>query len=101
MRAEAKKRGLAYLGAYRQGLDAIHPEAVEPDLADQRAGCVVGNEADRPTWEGMKKLLAATVDEAVRGRVVYALSVAVNDSAARGGLARENFTLDPRAAQTT
>jgi alanyl aminopeptidase len=73
VRAEAKKRGLAYIGFGKDG--AIHPEAVDPNLAAIAVG-VVGEEADRPTWDAMKALLMRSVDETVRGRLLYGLSSA-------------------------
>ena len=86
VRAEAKRRGLAYI---RGG--AVHPEAVDPNLAGI-ALAVVGEEADRATWDAMKALFAASVDETARGRLLYAMSVARDPTLAAA--ARE-MTLDP------
>ncbi|HEY8040412.1 MAG TPA: M1 family metallopeptidase [Polyangiaceae bacterium] len=87
--AEAKKLGLAYLGIGKDG--AIHPEAVDPNLAVV-ATEAVGEDADRATWDAMKALLAKSVDETVRGRLLWAMAVAKNPELAAA--ARE-LTLDP------
>ncbi len=89
VRAEAKKRGLAYIGFGGDG--AIHKEAVDANLAALVLG-VVGEDADRATWDAMKVLLSKTVDEVVRGRLLWALSVAKNPELAAA--ARE-LVLDP------
>ena len=94
VRAEAKKRGLAYLGVGKDG--ALHPEAVDVNLAGV-ALTVVGEEADRATWDAMRALLGKTVDEAVRGRLVRALSVARDPALAAA--ARE-LVLDPSLRET-
>jgi alanyl aminopeptidase len=91
VRAEAKKRGLAYV---KDG--AVHPEAVDPNLAGT-ALAVVGEEADRATWEAFRALLGKTQDEAIRGRLVRALSVARDPAVAAA--ARE-MMLDPSLRDT-
>jgi alanyl aminopeptidase len=73
VRAEAKKRGRAYLGLGGDG--AIHPDAVDPNLAGI-AVAVVGEEADRATWDAMRAAFAKSVDEQVRSRLLVAMSVA-------------------------
>jgi len=72
-RDEAKRRGLAYIGFGKDG--AIHDDAVDPNLAGL-ALAVVGEEADRATWDAMKALLQKSVDETVRGRLLGALGAA-------------------------
>jgi alanyl aminopeptidase len=91
VRAEAKKRGLAYV---KDG--AIHPDAVDPNLAGT-ALVVVGEEADRATWDALRALLGKTQDETVRGRLVRALSVARDPGL--GAAARE-MVLDPSLRDT-
>lgn len=91
VRAEAKKRGLAYV---KDGV--VHPEAVDPNLAGT-ALWVVGEEADRATWDALRALLGKTQDEAVRGRLVRALSVARDPVLAAA--ARE-MILDPSLRDT-
>jgi len=86
VRAEAKTRGLAYV---KDG--AVHPEAVDANLAGA-ALVVVGEEADRATWDALRALLGKTQEEAVRGRLVRALSVARDPALAAA--ARE-MALDP------
>jgi alanyl aminopeptidase len=88
-RAEAKKRGLAYLGGGRNA--TIHPDAVDPDLAEA-AVSVVGEEADPATWSAMKDRLVGSVDEGVRGRLLVGLSVAKRADLA---IAARELVLDP------
>jgi alanyl aminopeptidase len=89
VRAEARKRGLAYLGIGKDG--AIHPDTVDANLVGVALG-VVGEEADRATWDAMKALLAGSVDETVRGRLAWALGAARDPALAAA--ARE-LVLDP------
>jgi alanyl aminopeptidase len=89
VRAEARKLGMAYLGVGKDW--AIHADAVDPNVATA-AVLVVAEDADRATWDGMRKLLASSVDEAVRGRLVYALGAAKDPALAAA--ARE-LVLDP------
>jgi alanyl aminopeptidase len=70
VRAEAKKRGLAYLGYPKDG--AIHPEAVDGNLAGIVLA-VTGEEADRPLWDALHAKLAKTDDAELRGRLLSAL----------------------------
>jgi cytosol alanyl aminopeptidase len=70
VRAEAKKRGLAYLGYKKDG--QIHADAVDPNLAGVALG-VVGEEADRPLWDAVKAMLAKTEDPELRGRLLGVL----------------------------
>ena len=67
VRAEARRRGLAYVKG-----GVIHPEAVDPNLASL-ALSVVGEEADRATWDALRELFAKSVDEAERGRLLWAV----------------------------
>jgi alanyl aminopeptidase len=89
VRAEARKRGLAYLGVGRDG--ALHADAVDANLAAV-AVAVVGEEADRATWDAMRALFAKTVDEVVRGRLLRGMSLASDPTLASA--ARE-LMLDP------
>ncbi len=70
VRAEARKRGLAYLGYEADG--KIHPEAVDPNLVGIALG-VVGEEADRSLWDSVKAELAKTEDAELRGRLLGVL----------------------------
>ena len=88
VRAEAKKRGLAYAGIDKDG--AVHPDAVDTNLAGLALD-VVGEEGDRPTWDALRALLGKTVDAVLRGRLLHALSVAEKPELAAA--ARE-LTLD-------
>ena len=74
VRAQAKKRGQAYLDKLG-GPNAAEAAAMDPDTAGL-ALSVVGEEADRTTRNGIRALLFASVDETVRARLLYALSVA-------------------------
>ena len=94
VRAEARKRGRAYLGLGKDGV--IHPEAVDVNLVGVALG-VVGEEADRATWDAMKALLVGSVDETVRGRLASALGAAKDPSLAAA--ARE-LVLDPALRDT-
>jgi alanyl aminopeptidase len=89
VRAEARRRGRAYLGIGKDGV--IHPDAVDANLVGVALG-VVGEEADRATWDAMKALLAGSVDETVRGRLAWALGAARDPALATA--ARE-VVLDP------
>ncbi|MGO8996187.1 MAG: M1 family metallopeptidase [Polyangiaceae bacterium] len=70
VRAEAKKRGLAFLGYKKDG--AIHPEAVDPNVAGIALG-VVGEEADRALWDTVRAQLAKTDDPELRGKLLTVL----------------------------
>jgi alanyl aminopeptidase len=89
VRAEATRRGLAYVGYGTDG--EIHAEALDPNLV-AIALAVVGEEADRPTWDAMKALFARSLDEQVRSRVLSALSSARDPTLARSARA---LVLDP------
>jgi alanyl aminopeptidase len=103
IRAEAKKRGLAYMGV---GKDAkIHVDAVDPNLASTCLA-VVGEEADRATWDAMKALFTQSVDEALRGRLLWAMGLAKDATLAAAARElvldpslRDNETLTPLWAQ--
>jgi alanyl aminopeptidase len=73
LRAEAKRRARKYIGFGKD--NAIHPEAVDPNLAGTSLE-VLGEDADRPTWDAMRSLLSRSVEEVVRARLLWALSVA-------------------------
>ncbi len=97
VRAEAKKRGLAYLGYKKDG--AVHREAVDPNLA-RIALEVAGDDADRPLWDAVHAQLAKTEDPEVRGRL---LSVLVSARSPDLIPAVRDLTFDPslRATETT
>jgi alanyl aminopeptidase len=89
VRAEASKRGRAYMGL---GTDSeVHPEAVDPNLV-AAVLLVVGEEADRATWEATKALFLRSVDEQVRARLLSALSAARDPELARSA---RLLVLDP------
>jgi alanyl aminopeptidase len=69
VRAEAKKRGLAYLGTG----DRVHPEAVVPNLLEL-ALRVAGEDADKPLWERVHAQLLKTDDTELRGRLITFLA---------------------------
>jgi alanyl aminopeptidase len=79
VRAEAKKRGLAYLGFGKdtpvgEGAEGtVHEEAVDPNLAPIALG-VLGEEADHATWDVLHRMLAKSVDETVRQRLLFGLA---------------------------
>ena len=73
VRKEAKRRGLAYLGVGKD--DKIHLDAVSPDLAGVALG-VVGEEADAKTWDHVRTLFGAAVEESQRGRLLWTLASA-------------------------
>ncbi len=89
LRAEAKKRGRAYLGLGGDG--AIHAEAVDPNLAGL-AVATVGEDADVATWNAMRAELEKSVDETVRSRLLNGLAVAKSHDLSAA--ARE-LSLDP------
>lgn len=102
-RAEAKKRGLAYLGVGKD--NTLHPEAVDANLVDLCVG-VVGEDADRATWDALHKQLEKSVEETERRRLLYALSSGKSKELvelARGlvfdPLLRENEIMGPIWAQ--
>jgi len=95
VRAEAKRRGLAYLGAGKGG-GVLHPDALDPNLVGVALG-VVGEDADRATWDAMKALLVGSVDETLRGRLASALGMAKDPKLAAA--ARE-LVLDPALRDT-
>jgi cytosol alanyl aminopeptidase len=89
VRAEAKKRALAYIGFGTDG--EIHAEAVDPNLV-AAALAVAGEEADRATWDAMKALFSRSVDEQVRSRLLSALSGARDPELARSA---QSLVVDP------
>jgi cytosol alanyl aminopeptidase len=93
-RAEAKKRGLAYLGYGKDG--AIHPEAVDPNLLGVVLG-VTGEEADPALWDAMRATFLKTTDDLARRRLLFGLGSA--RGATTSARARD-FALDP-ALHTT
>ncbi|MGO8992956.1 MAG: M1 family metallopeptidase [Polyangiaceae bacterium] len=89
VRAEAKRRGLLYLGYKKDG--ALHPEAVDSTLVGI-AVSVVGEEADRALWDATKKMLKDAVDPVIRGRL---LAVLVQPKAPAMADAVRELTFDP------
>jgi alanyl aminopeptidase len=73
VRAEAKKRGLAFLGYPKDG--QIHRDAVDANLAFL-AMSVVGEDADRPLWDAVHAQLAKTEDAELRGHLLTMLTSA-------------------------
>ena len=71
VRAEAKKRGLAFLGDGK----GLHPEAVDPNL-EGVALTVAGEEGDAALWEAVHAQLAHTDDAMLRTRLVGLLAAA-------------------------
>jgi alanyl aminopeptidase len=97
VRAEAKKRGLAFLGYKKDG--AIHPDAVDANLAAIALG-VVGEDADQPLWDAVRAQLTKTEDPELRG---WLLSVLVSPRSADLAPSVRNLTFDPvlRATEIT
>lgn len=71
VRAQAKKLGLAYLGVGKD--NSIHEDAVDANLVGATLA-VVGEEADRPLWDGIKARLATAEDPVLRGRLLAVLT---------------------------
>ena len=97
VRAEANKRGLAFLGYKRDG--AIHPEAVDANLAGL-ALRVTGQGADRALWDAVYAQLKSTDDAELRGKL---LTVLVAPEAPELADAVRNLAFDPvlRATEIT
>ena len=87
VRAEAKKRGLAFLGAG----DNAHRDAVDANLSGI-AVAVAGEEADAKLFDAMVAQLGATKDEELRGKLLWAIGSARDATLA--ARARE-MALDP------
>jgi len=73
VRAEAKRRGLAYIGWGKDG--ALHRDAVDENLAGL-ALWVAGQDADAPLFDAMLAMLVKSQDSVLRGRLLGALSSA-------------------------
>ncbi len=73
VRAEAKKRGLAFLGYKKDG--DLHPDAIDANLAGI-ALSVTGEDADRALWDTIHARLVKTTDAELRGRLLAALTSA-------------------------
>ncbi len=71
VRAEAKKRGLAFLGTDGN----VHRDAVDANLSGI-AVSVAGEEADAKLFDSMIARLAATTDEELRGKLLWAIGSA-------------------------
>ena len=72
-RAEARRRGQAYVGYRRDG--ALHHDAVDENLAGA-ALWVAGQEADASFFDAILAMLVKTQDDVVRGRLLGTLSAA-------------------------
>lgn len=94
VRAEAKKRGLAYLGQGKDGV--VHPDAVDKDLVITVLA-VTGQEADPAVWDAMRATFTKTNDELRRRALLWGLASA--RGAATSARARD-LALDP-AVRTT
>ncbi len=108
---EAKKRGTAYLELLLAdaGLPPLHAtpvtgaDRVAAELAKidrNLAGvqlAVVGEQADGATWDAMKALLLRSVDEVVRGQVLWGMGLARDSALA--ARARQ-LVLDPALRET-
>jgi alanyl aminopeptidase len=97
VRAEAHRRGLAFLGYKKDG--AIHRDAVDANLIGIALG-VVAEDMDRPLWDAVHALLAKTDDPELRGQLLGVLVGARRPELVP--LARE-LTFDPtlRATEVT
>jgi alanyl aminopeptidase len=71
VRADAKKRGLAYLGVGKD--NAIHPEAVDENLVGI-ALSIVGEDADRALFDSVRAKLGKTDDAVLRGQLLGVLA---------------------------
>jgi hypothetical protein len=71
VRTEARRLGLAWLGEGKDG--KIHPEALARDLVAV-ALAIVGEDADRPLWDRVHALLAATDDTERRANLLTVLT---------------------------
>jgi alanyl aminopeptidase len=94
VRAEAARRGRAYLGVGGDG--AVHPEAVPADLADLAVAVAV-DEGDDTVFEAAQRHLFASRDPELRARLLAALGAA--EQPARAARARE-LSFDERLAAT-
>jgi cytosol alanyl aminopeptidase len=94
VRAEAAKRGRAYVGYGTDG--KLHPEAVDPDLG-WLALAVALEDAEPALFEAVVSRLGTTDDEIVRGRLFAGLGAARTPGLA--ARARE-LALDPRVRKT-
>jgi alanyl aminopeptidase len=86
VRAEAKKRGLAYV---KDG--AIHRDAVDANLAGI-ALAVAGEEADAKLFDSLVAQLGKTVDDELRGRLLWAIGSAKDPALAARA---RDLALDP------
>lgn len=89
-RAEAQKRGKAYVGF--GGDNKLHPEAVDPNLAEL-ALVVAVQDGDAALYDAVLAKLATVEEAVIRGRLVTALASATRpELAARS----RDLLLDPR-----
>jgi alanyl aminopeptidase len=94
LRAEARRRGEAYIGYRRDG--ALHRDAVDENLAGKALG-VAGQEADAPFFDAVLAMLVKTQDDVVRGRLLGTLSAALDPKLAARA---RDLVLDPRIKYT-
>jgi cytosol alanyl aminopeptidase len=99
VRAEAKRRAIAYLGYKTDG--RIHPEAVDGNLASVALE-VAGQDADRPLWDAMRVRLETTDEPELRRVLLGALTAVRLTELARdvrelsvSGKLRETEVLEP------
>ena len=94
VRAEARRRGEAYVGYHRDG--ALHRDAVDENLAGT-ALWAAGQESDGPLFDALLGMLVKTHDDVLRARILGALGAAADPKLA--ARARE-LVLDERIKYT-
>jgi alanyl aminopeptidase len=90
VRAEAKKRALAYLGYQKDG--KLHPEAVDENLTDLVLW-VAGSDADKPLFDAIYAAFVSTDDERVRRMLLWALASVRSPELSKAALA---LVFDPK-----
>jgi alanyl aminopeptidase len=90
VRAEAARRGRAYLGFGADG--ALHPEAVDPELAGV-AVTVAVQDSEPGLFDGLIERLFASEDAVLRDRLLSAIGSATAPALSARALA---LSLDPR-----
>ncbi len=90
VRREAVRRGRAYVGFGGDG--EIHPDAVDPNLADVALGVAV-QEGDAAFFEALLEKFVASSDATLRNRLLGALSKAKSEELSARAIA---LTLDDR-----
>jgi alanyl aminopeptidase len=94
LRAEAKRRGAAYLGYGKD--NALHHDAVDENLTGT-ALWVAGQEADARFFDALLATLGKTQDDILRGRLLGALSAAKDPKLAARA---RDLVLDERVKYT-